>query len=260
MFILKTEDLAVGYDKKTILGNVTFSVERGEIVSLIGPNGAGKSTLLKTIMKSLEMTAGCIFLGEEEIRSLSQENIARRMSVVLTDRVRAEWTTCEEAVAQGRYPYTGRLGILSDNDRKCVLEAMELAGISDLRDRYLENLSDGQRQRVMLARAICQEPEVLVLDEPTTYLDIKYKLELLKILRRLSAEKNTAVFMTMHELDLAKQISHRIICVKDGRVDRIGAPNEIFRDNYIEELFDIEDDAFVPEYFNEKDNKTEAVN
>ena len=147
--------------------------------------------------------------------------------------------TCEDVVSTGRYPYTGRLGILSDDDRKIVHEAMELTGVTHLADTDIRFISDGQRQTVMLARAIAQQPQVLILDEPTSFLDINNKLRLLSILKDLVRRRNIAVIQTLHELELAQRFSDKILCIAHGIADRTGTPEEIFSGSYISELYDI---------------------
>ena len=148
--------------------------------------------------------------------------------------------TCEEVVSAGRYPYTGRLGILSQDDILAVEEAMRLVRVLPLRDRDFNCLSDGQRQRVLLARAIAQDPKLLVMDEPTSFLDIRHKLEFLHLLKKLVREKQIAAVLSMHELDLAQKFSDTVLCLRDGHVDRFGPPEEIFTGGYIEQLFQVE--------------------
>jgi iron complex transport system ATP-binding protein len=156
--------------------------------------------------------------------------------------------TCEDIVSTGRYPYTGRLGILSENDRKIVHEAMELTGITHLRDTDIRFISDGQRQTVMLARAIAQQPQILILDEPTSFLDINNKLKLLNILKELAKDRNIAVIMTLHELDLAQRFSDSILCIKGNKADRTGTPEKIFSGDYISELYGITSGTFLPSF------------
>ena len=161
---------------------------------------------------------------------------------MLTERNPAEKMTCEEVISLGRYPYTGRLGILSENDKKTVRDTMELVHVAELADRSYDHISDGQRQRVLLARAICQEPEIMILDEPTSYLDIRHKLEFLDLLRNLTRERKIGVIMSMHELELAHLIADKVICVSaDGKVEKTGSPEEVFTDELISRLYSLED-------------------
>lgn len=145
--------------------------------------------------------------------------------------------TCRDVTAAGRYPYTGRLGLLSEKDQRAVDQALELVHGTDLGDRPFDRISDGQRQRIMLARALCQEPEMILLDEPTSHLDVKYKLEFLSLLREMARKKDLSVLMSLHELDLAERISDRVVCLKDGRMDRCGTPEQVFTPGYVEGLF-----------------------
>ena len=232
--ILHTKDLAVGYDGRAVVKDLTFSLRPGGILTLIGPNGAGKSTILKTLARRLEPVAGTVLLDGKALAAMAENELARRLSIVTTERVRAELMSSREVVATGRYPYTGRLGILSEHDRAVVDEAMALTHVTELRDAPFEQISDGQRQRVMLARALCQAPEVLLLDEPTSFLDVRYKVEFLTTLKTLAREKRIAVVMSLHELDCAARVSDTVLCVRGGAVDRVGRPEEIFSGAYIE--------------------------
>ena len=237
-------NMTVGYDGIPLIRDIGLSLKRGEILTLIGPNGAGKSTILKSLIGQLELLSGKIVVGDFCLNGMPEMEYAKRMSAVLTERVHPELMTCEDVVSLGRYPYTGRLGILSEKDKKIVRETMELVHISDLAQREFLTLSDGQRQRVMLARAIAQEPEVLVLDEPTSFLDIRYKLEFLSSLQEMTREKKLTVVMSLHELDLAERISDRILCVKGEYVERFGTPDEVFVPGYISSLYGIAQGSF----------------
>mgnify|MGYP004668901317 FL=1 len=231
-----TTELCVGYDRTPVVKNITITLERGEILTLIGPNGAGKSTLLGSIAGQLRPLGGVFCLNAQDLAGMPRETRARQMSVL---RLQAELMTCEQVVETGRYPYTGRFGILSGQDHRVVEEAMELVRVLDLRERLFTQISDGQRQRVLLARAIAQEPELLILDEPTSYLDIRYKLEFLSILQRLCRCKKMAVILSLHELELARRVSDQLLCIRDGRVYRFGTPEEVFTPGEVAALFDI---------------------
>lgn len=243
----KTEHLSVGYQKRPLISDIEIELNRGEILTLIGPNGAGKSTILKSISKQLEPVGGVIWLGGKNLEDMSGNERSRKMAVVLTEKLRTEMMTCEDVVATGRYPYTGKFGILSEEDYRIVEETMDLVHVTAIKDQDFTKISDGQRQRVMLARAICQEPEIIILDEPTSYLDVKYKLEFLSILQEMQRKKDLTVIMSLHELELAERVSDKILCVNGTRVDRFGTPEEIFEPGYIAELFSIANGSFDEE-------------
>lgn len=245
-YYFRTEKLTVGYDGIPLIREIEMQVRRGEILTLIGPNGGGKSTILKSITRQLKTIGGTVYLENEDLQKLSGKELSRKMAVVLTERMQSELMTCEDIVATGRYPYTGTLGILTEEDRAKVREAMELVHALDLCDRDFKAISDGQRQRIMLARAICQEPEIIILDEPTSYLDIRHKLELLSILKKLVAQSQVAVIMSLHELDLAQKVSDRVICVHGEYIDRYGTPEEVFTPDYIQKLYGITDGTYDP--------------
>lgn len=245
--MLETKNLAAGYGGRSIVEEVSLRLEPGKIVTLIGPNGSGKSTLLKTIIGQLPPLRGAVLLDGRPMGGLPPLEVARRLSVLMTGRVHPELMTCWDVVSAGRNPYTGRLGILSPEDREKVWEVLRLVHGEELASLDFSQISDGQRQRIMLARALCQEPEVLVLDEPTSFLDIRYKLELLSILKDMVARRQLAVLLSLHELELAEKISDYVACVHNGKIERCGPPEEIFNSEYMMELFDIEPGSFHPE-------------
>lgn len=219
--------------------------KKGEIVTLIGPNGSGKSTILKSITRQLQIIGGKVYFDDRNLNSFSYKELSTRMAVVLTERMRPELMTCHDIVATGRYPYTGRLGILSREDEEKVEEAMRAVHAESLGSRDFNNISDGQRQRVLLARAICQEPDIIILDEPTSFLDIKHKLDLLSILR-YGKKKQITVIMSLHEIDLAQKIADKIICVKGDTISHFGKPEDIFEENMIKELYEINNGFLIP--------------
>lgn len=245
--LLTMRDLTVGYDRIPLIKNINLGVRPGEILTLIGPNGSGKSTILKTITKQLKTIGGSVFLGKESMRELTDSEISRHLSMVMTERIHTELLSGRDVVATGRYPYTGRLGILSQQDWKKVDEAIALVHAGEVQQQDFRRISDGQRQRLMLARAICQDTQVLILDEPTSYLDMGFKLDILTTIRMLARKKNLAVIMSLHELDLAQKISDTIACVKGDRIDRVGTPEEIFSGNYVQQLYGVKSRQFDPQ-------------
>jgi iron complex transport system ATP-binding protein len=244
--IFRTKGLTVGYNGKPLIRDIEIEVKAGEILTLIGPNGSGKSTILKSVTRQLKILGGAVYIGEKDLMQISLKELAKQMSVVLTERMKPELMTCRDIVATGRHPYTGNLGLLSEEDEQIVDESMESVHVLDLQNRDFNAISDGQRQRVLLARAICQKPRVLILDEPTSFLDIRHKLELLSLLRDLTRQRGIAVIMSLHEIDLAQKISDKVICVKGETLARYGTPAEVFREDVIRDLYEIETGSYDP--------------
>ena len=178
IYYFHMDNLSVGYNRKALIHDICIGIKKGEIVTLIGPNGSGKSTILKSITRQLQIIGGKVYFDNQNLLSFTFRDLSTRMAVVLTERMKPELMTCHDIVATGRYPYTGRLGILTREDEEKVEEAMKAVHAEALGSRDFNNISDGQRQRVLLARAICQEPDIIILDEPTSFLDIKHKLDL----------------------------------------------------------------------------------
>ncbi len=245
-YFFHTEQLTVGYDGKPLIRDIQIQLDRGQILTLIGPNGSGKTTILKSITKYLKCLYGTVYIDQRVLGDMTNRELSYQLAVVLTERLNTELMTCEDVVGTGRYPYTSRLGILSPRDHSLVRETMELLNIWDLRERDFTQTSDGQRQRVLLARAICQEPQIIVLDEPTSFLDIRYQLELLQTLRMLAKTRGIAVIMSLHELDLAQKISDVVVCVKGEHIAHYGTPREIFRRELIEPLYDLTNGSYNP--------------
>ena len=191
----RTDDLAIGYGKTPLMEHIRLGAEKGSILTLIGPNGAGKSTLLKTLAAQLAPQGGAVLLDGKSLADYSGPERARKMALMVPHTRRTELTTCFEMASAGRYPYTGRLGVLSAEDRRQVRAALALVGAEALAGRDFNCISDGQRQRVLLARAICQQPELILLDEPTSNLDSLNEGIILKSLKE-SAEEKTIVLVS----------------------------------------------------------------
>lgn len=243
-YYFHTRKMSVGYRGRPLIKDMEIGLRKGEILTLIGPNGAGKSTVLKSIARQLKLVGGVVCLDGMELAGMSGAELSRKMAVVFTEKLKAELMTCQDVVATGRYPYTGHFGLLSKEDDAVVREAMELVHVSEIGNRDFAKISDGQRQRVMLARAISQEPEIIVMDEPVSYLDIKHKIEFLSLLWELREKKGITVIMSLHELELAKIVSDKVLCLKGEYVEKYGTPEEIIQPDFIEKLFDISEDDF----------------
>lgn len=240
---MAVRDVMAGYHGKVVLDGLSFEVPRGGILVLIGPNGAGKSTVLKTLSRALEPMQGTVTLDGRDLQRYSGEALAREIAVMLTDRAKPELMTVRDVVSLGRYPYTGRLGRLDAEDEARVKDAMEAMDVMALRERDFRELSDGQKQRALLARALAQDPKLLILDEPTGYLDIHYKLQLLRVLRA-KAQAGMTIVASLHEIELARLLADQLLTVKDGHAQHIGTPEEIFREEIIAPLYDISAEEF----------------
>ena len=255
---LRTDHLAVGYQGKALISDICLDIKEGEIVTLIGPNGAGKSTILKSITRQLRLIRGSVSITEADLSRISHKELSTKMAVVLTERMKPELMTCHDIVATGRYPYTGRLGMLTREDEEKVDSAMEAVHAQELGNRDFNAISDGQRQRILLARAVCQDPEIILLDEPTSFLDVKHKLELLSILTNMARKKNITVITSLHEIDLAEKVADRIVTVKGQEVFGYGEPSEVFSEEGIRRLYDIDNGFFDPLFGNIELQKPEG--
>ena len=244
---MKIESLSAGYRGKAVVQSVNLEIKKGEIISFIGPNGAGKSTLLKTLYRELSPVAGAVFIDGGDVSKMPLKELARKMSIVTTDRIKPEHMTCREVVMAGRLPYTDGFGVLGKEDRQVAEDAIALMKIEDFADKQFNNLSDGQKQRTLIARAIAQSPEYLVMDEPTSYLDIRYRMELMEVLEGL-AKKGVTIVMSIHELELAVSVSDRLLLVYDDGKTLCKTPSEVMEEGLIRDLFSLTDEMYEKIY------------
>ena len=244
MSFFKTSDLAVGYNGNELIRHIDIALDKGSILTLIGPNGAGKSTILKTIARQLAHIRGSVTLDGSDLFSMGAKELAKKQAVVLTDRIRPELYTVRELVGLGRYPYTNLVGKMTKEDKLIVEDSLTLVNATDIAERDFMTLSDGQKQRVILARALAQQPELLILDEPTAFLDIKHKTELLSVLRFLARERSMTVIMSLHEIDLAAKASDYLLCVKGDTIKAFGTPDEVFANLPMDELYELEKGSY----------------
>ena len=239
---LRTRDLAVGYRtrraRRAVLEHVNLAVDSGELVCLLGPNGIGKSTLLRTIARMQPPLWGSVELGGADLRTVSHAELARRLGVVLTEPVAVEALTVRQIVGLGRYPHSGWFGGLTDRDRTVVGWAIDAVGVRHLAERDFSRLSDGERQRVMIARALAQEPVLLVLDEPTAFLDVPSRVELMGLLRQLTRDRPLAVVVSTHDLELALRTADTIWLVMPGGEVITGAPEDVVLSGAIGQAFE----------------------
>ena len=230
-------------------------------MTLVGPNGSGKTTLLKSITGIIPKLGGEIILAGKNVDTLSDTDRARILAIMLTEKRKYDYVTCRDVVTVGRNPYTNVVGKLRVEDEKIINETMRLVGVDELADRAFDKISDGQRQRVLLARALVQKPKLLLLDEPTSFLDVGYKLEFMDICKRLSGDEGIGILMSLHELDLAARVSDKVVTItSDNRIDKIGAPGDILTEEYIRELFDIRHGSYsIENGFNFSENREIAT-
>ena len=243
---LALRGLAVGHGKRALASNIDLEVLPGELVALIGPNGSGKTTILRTAVGQLKPLAGRVELLGRDLAETPGAERARVLAALFTGRPHTELLTCQDVVEAGRYPFTGRLGALGRGDRAVVRSVMEAAGIWHLRDRDFAHMSDGQRQRALIARALCQEPRVLLLDEPTSYLDVGAQLEMLQLLREQAQSRGIAVLASLHDLTLALRAADRVACVANGTLASEGAPDEILTPRSVSALYGVDATSFSP--------------
>ena len=243
-YYFKTEGLTVGYNGVPLIKDIEMHLDKGDILTLIGPNGSGKSTILKSITRHLKKLSGEVKIESIRLDKLSHKDLSRKVAVVLTERLKPELMSCWDLVATGRYPYTGQFGILTEKDKEIIRNSLEKVHALDLKHRSFNAISDGQKQRILLARAICQDPDIIILDEPTSFLDVRHKLELLNILKDMAKKDHITVIMSLHEIDLAQKISDKIMCVKGDVIYDYGDPIDIFSHARIHDLYDIEKGSY----------------
>lgn len=234
-----TENLQVGYDHRVVVDGVEVQAVKGKMICLLGPNGAGKSTILRTLSGMLAPVRGAVYLDGEKVTQMEKSTLARKMAVVLTERLSPGMMTAFEIAAMGRHPYTGFFGKLKEEDKAIVMESLRNVNAENLAFRYYEELSDGEKQKVMIARALAQQPELIVLDEPTSHLDIRHRIEVVNILGKLCREKGLTVILSLHDIDLALKGCELVLMVKDGQVIEKGRPEEIVRQGVVQNLYGI---------------------
>lgn len=242
--ILTCNDLAVGYKNKAVLKGLNIRFEPGHFISLLGPNGAGKTTLLRTMSRHLAPINGWIEVNGRPLADMSAAEMARFMAVVLTEKLSPPLFTVYEFVALGRYPHTDFLGRFGPVDRKVVQQAISAVRADDLSARYFSDLSDGERQKALVARALAQQPKLLLLDEPTLHLDLKHRVEVMGILRDLCRSRGITVVASLHDVDVAAKVSDRVLLVKDGAISDWGSPEQVLTSRSVANLYDFTDAEF----------------
>ncbi|MBN1681357.1 MAG: ABC transporter ATP-binding protein [Anaerolineae bacterium] len=250
--VLSAQEISIGYNPPrrpavVVAENLSVSLVAGELVCLIGPNGAGKSTLMRTLAGMQPTLRGCVYLGHDNISTLKPDELARRVSVVLTERVNVGHLSAYELVGLGRYPYSNWTGQLSDHDQSVIRWAIEAVGARHLAGRVFNELSDGERQKIMIARALAQEPGVMLLDEPTAFLDLPNRVETMRVLRQLTRQTERAILLSTHDLDLALRTADRIWIMPHKAPLHVGAPEDLILSGAFEAAFRSEGAIFDSE-------------
>lgn len=241
---LATSHLLCGYEKNLVLNDLTLEIPENKITSLIGPNGSGKTTLLKTLARMLLPKSGSVQLNGKDIHRLNTKHVAQNIAVLAQKNNQVEGLSVSEIVSYGRFPYQEGLASLQKEDHEWIQWALEVTGLLDLKQRSLHSLSGGQQQRVWLAMALAQDTEILLLDEPISFLDPAHQLEILYLLEEINRQGKT-ILMTIHDLNHAAQFSDYILGIKEGDLLLKGTPEEVFTRKHLSELFDIQPEVIL---------------
>ena len=242
MNALEVNNIKVGYNNHLVIDDFTVSIPKNKITTIIGPNGCGKSTLIKTVSRILKANQGTIMLDGKAINTMDTREIAKKMAILPQTAESTGGLSVFELVSYGRFPYRKALGSLSKEDYEYIHWAIDVTGLNDFIDRQISDMSGGQRQRVWIAMALAQGTDTLVLDEPTTYLDLAHQLEILLLLKRLNEKENRTIVMVLHDLNLASRFSDYMIAMKGGKLITKGSPDEVMTTDNLRRLFNIEAD------------------
>ena len=237
---LGAENLTLAYDRNVVIRELGVTIPVGKITALVGPNGCGKSTLLRALARLLKPKAGVVYLDGEAIRTLPTKVVAKKLGILPQGPTAPEGLTVRELVAQGRYPHSGFLQGWSLKDEAALLRALTITRMMEFADRPLESLSGGQRQRAWIAMTLAQETKVLLLDEPTTFLDMAHQVEVLSLLDELNAREGRTIVMVLHDINQACRYAHCLIALKDGGVVAQGSPGEVVDEALLEAVFGLE--------------------
>lgn len=236
---LQGQELHIGYDNRAVINGVDITIPEGSFTVIVGPNACGKSTLLKSLARLLKPSSGAVILDGRRIQEMPSREVAQKLGLLPQSSIAPDGITVADLVARGRFPHQSLLSRWSNNDERVVNEAMAATGVTDLRNRVIDELSGGQRQRVWVAMVLAQETPLLLLDEPTTFLDIAHQIELLDLIERLRNQGRTVVAV-LHEINLAASYASHLIAMRDGKIVAEGVPSEIMSEQLVSEVFDIE--------------------
>ncbi|WDL89752.1 ABC transporter ATP-binding protein (plasmid) [Priestia aryabhattai] len=240
MNILRMENLETSYEKSSVFQDLNLEVKEGKITTIIGPNGCGKSTLLKTMGRILKQKQGKVYLQGQDLSTIHTKQIAKHLALLPQQPTAPAELKVEELISYGRYPHRNNVNKLTRKDQEIIEWAMDITNVKAFRSRQIANLSGGQRQKVWLAMALAQETEVLLLDEPTTFLDMAHQLDVLQIVAKLNEEQKRTIVMVLHDINHAARFSHEIVAMKEGEIIKIGTPLEIITPKILKDVFHID--------------------
>ncbi|MGG8383898.1 ABC transporter ATP-binding protein [Bacillus sp. R-CC1] len=248
MSILSAKKLETSYEKLTVFRDLNVEIQEGKVTTIIGPNGCGKSTLLKTMGRILKQKSGKVYLQGQDLHTIPTKEIAKQLALLPQTPIAPGELKVEELISYGRYPHRNNVNKLTTKDKEMIDWALDITKTSEFRTRQIANLSGGQRQKVWLAMALAQETEVLLLDEPTTYLDMSHQLDVLQIVEKLNKEHNCTVVMVLHDINHASRFSDEIIAMKEGEIVTTGSPEEIITNEVLKEVFHIDARVMIDPY------------
>lgn len=241
---LNVEKLNVSYGEKEAVKDVSFNIAEGEIATIIGPNGSGKSTLVKAVSRCLKPVSGNIYIDGKNIIHMNSKSVAQMLAVLPQEKHVSSDVSVEELVSYGRYPHLKFGRKLRIEDKNIINWAIEKTGLNDLRKRYAVSLSGGERQRAWIAMTLAQKSRIIILDEPTTFLDISYQLEVLELVKELNETLGLTVIMVLHDLNQAARYSDKILVINDGRLCDVGKPDDVMNRCLLKDIFKIEADIY----------------
>ena len=244
---IETENLKIGYNDNIIVESLNMKIEKGKITSIIGPNGCGKSTILKAVGRIIKKKQGNVFINGYDIDFQKSKDIAKQMAILSQIPTAPTSLTCYELVSYGRFPYQKGFGKMSLEDKSIVNWALDSTNLTELKDRPIGSLSGGQRQRVWIAMALAQKGNIILLDEPTTYLDLSCQLEILELLVKLNKENGTTIVMVLHDLNLAAKYSDNLIAVKNGEIYKTGKTEDVLTQDMLKDCFGVTAEIIIDE-------------
>lgn len=242
MSVLETSSLTLGYSDTNIIENLDLKIPKGKITILVGANGCGKSTLLRSLARLLKPKSGQILLEGDVVRSLPTKEVAKRLAILPQGPIAPEGLTVLQLIKQGRYPHQSWLRQWSNEDEKVMNQALEATRLTEFAERSVDSLSGGQRQRAWIAMTLAQKTDIILLDEPTTYLDMTHQIEILDLLFELNEQDNRTVVMVLHDLNLASRYAHHIVAVRDKQVYSQGRPEDIITTSMVKDVFQMDCD------------------